>query len=75
MPVDSRDDPVGELDQELVREDDPLAGLREGAPLEQFEATLNRLRQVLDRAEQRQLKPDDLPLIVDLLEAEMEKME
>lgn len=71
MPEDSLEDRVGELAQELVGEDDPLAGLKEDATQEQFEATLNRLRQVRDRAEQGQLEVDDYALVRAVIEAEM----
>ena len=73
MPEDSRDDRDGELEQELVREDDALAGLREDAPQEQFEATLNRLRQVRDRAMRRQLEPDDWAILRAVIEEEMRR--
>jgi len=73
MPVDRRDDQVGELERELVREDDALAGLKEDATLEQFEATLNRLRQVRERAKQRQLEPDDWALLRAVIEEEMRR--
>ena len=74
MPVDWRDDRVGELEGELVGEDAALAGLKEGATLEQLEVTLDRLRQLRDRAEQRQLEPEDWALLSALLGAEMAEM-
>ena len=74
MPVDWRDDRVGELERELVGEDAALAGLQEGATLEQLEVTLDRLRQLRDRAKQRQLEPEDWALLSALLQAEMAEM-
>jgi hypothetical protein len=68
MPVDSRDDQLGEL--ELAA----LAGLKEGATREQLQDTLDRLRQVLHRAKQRQLEPDDWALLTALIQAEMDEM-
>jgi hypothetical protein len=68
MPVDSRDDQLGEL--ELAA----LAGLKEGATLEQLQDTLDRLRQVLDRAKRRQLEPDDWALLTAVIQAEMDEM-
>ena len=65
MPVDSRDDQLGEL--ELAA----LAGLKEDATPEQLQDTLDRLRQVLHRAKQRQLEPDDWAIVSALLQAEM----
>ena len=65
MPVDSRDDQLGEL--ELAA----LAGLKEGATREHLQNTLDRLRQVLHRAKQRQLEPDDWAIVSALLQAEM----
>jgi hypothetical protein len=73
MSVDRRDDRVGELEQELVREDDPLAGLKDEATPEQFEATLNRLRQVRDRAKRRQLEADDWAIVTAVIQAEMKE--
>ena len=68
MPVDSRDDQLGEL--ELAA----LAGLKEGATREQLQDTLDRLRQVLHRAKQRQLEPDDWALLTAVIQAEMDEM-
>ena len=65
MPVDSRDDQLGEL--ELAA----LAGLKEDATPEQLQDTLDRLRQVLHRAKQQQLEPDDWAIVSALLQAEM----
>lgn len=66
--MDSRDDQLGEL--ELAA----LAGLKEGATREQLQDTLDRLRQVLHRAKQRQLEPDDWALLTALIQAEMDEM-
>lgn len=66
--MDSRDDQLGEL--ELAA----LAGLKEGATREQLQDTLDRLREVLDRAKQRQLEPDDWALLTALIQAEMDEM-
>jgi hypothetical protein len=71
MPVDGRDDRVGEPELELVGEDATLAGLKEDATPEQFQVALDRLRQVLDRAKRGQIEPGDYPLIAALLEKEM----
>lgn len=68
MAVDSRDDQLGEL--ELTA----LAGLKEGATREQLQDTLDRLRQVRDRAKRQQLGPDDWALLTALLQAEMDEM-
>lgn len=68
MPEDSRDDQLGEL--ELAA----LAGLKEGATREQLQDTLDRLRQVLHRAKQRQLEPDDWALLTAVIQAEMDEM-
>jgi hypothetical protein len=68
MPVDSRDDLLGEL--ELAA----LVGLKEGATLEQLQDTLDRLRQVLHRAKRRQLEPDDWALLTAVIQAEMDEM-
>jgi len=68
MPVDSRDDRVGEL--ELAA----LAGLKEGATREQLQDTLDRLRQVLHRVGDRQLESDDWALLTALIRAEMDEM-
>jgi hypothetical protein len=68
MRLDSRDDQLGEL--ELAA----LAGLKEGATLEQLQDTLDRLRQVLHRAKQRQLEPNDWALLTALIQAEMDEM-
>ena len=65
MPVDSRDDQLGGL--ELAA----LAGLKEDATPEQLQDTLDRLRQVLHRAKQRRLEPDDWAIVSALLQAEM----
>lgn len=69
MPVQSRDDRV-EKKLELVA----LAGLKEGATREQLQDTVDRLRQVLHRAKQRQLEPDDWALLAALIRAEMDEM-
>jgi hypothetical protein len=68
MPVDSRDDRVGEL--ELAA----LAGLKEGATREQLQDTLDRLRQVLHRVDDRQLESADWALLTALIRAEMDEM-
>jgi hypothetical protein len=73
MPVDGRDDRFGKLERELVDEDAALAGLKEEATLEQLEATLNRLRQVLQRAKQRQLEPDDWAILSAVLQEEVRR--
>lgn len=54
-----RDNRIAELEQELVGEDAALAGLKEGATLEQLQETLDRLRHLRGRVEQRQLESDD----------------
>lgn len=68
MSVDSHDDRVERL--ELAA----LAGLKEGATREQLQDTLDRLRQILHRAKQRQLEPDDWALLTALIRAEMDEM-
>lgn len=68
MPVESRDDRVVER-LELAA----LAGLKEGATREQLQDTLDRLRQVLHRAKQRQLEPDDWALLAALIRTEMDE--
>jgi hypothetical protein len=68
MSVDLHGDQLGEL--ELAA----LAGLKEGATLEQLQDTLDRLRQVLDRAQQRQLEADDWALVTAVIQAEMDEM-
>ena len=73
MPVDRRDDQFGKLERELVHEDAALAGLEEGATLEQIEATRNMLRQVCERAKQRQLEPDDWALLRAVLQGELRR--
>lgn len=69
MPVESGDDRVVRK-LELAA----LAGLKEGATREQLQDTLDRLRQVLHRAKQRQLEPDDWALLSALIRAEMDEM-
>ena len=69
MPVESHDDRV-EKRPELAA----LAGLKEGATREQLQDTLDRLRQVLHRAKQRQLEADDWALLSALIRAEMDEM-
>jgi len=73
MPADSDDDRSGELEQQGVGEDAAVAGLKEGATLEQLEVALNRLRQVRDRAIQRQLEPEDWALLSAVIEEEMRR--
>jgi len=73
MPVDGRDDRVGELEPQLVGVDTVLAGLKENATPEQLQDMLDRLREVLHRAKQRQLEPDDWPLLNVLLREEMRR--
>ena len=68
MPVDTRDDRVGKL--ELAA----LAGLKEGATREQLQDTLDRLRQVLNRVDERQLESDDWALLTAVIRAEMDEM-
>ena len=67
MAMDSRDDRIGELELSA------LAGLKEGATREQLQDTLDRLRQVLERTDQRQLEPDDWALLTALVRAEMDE--
>lgn len=73
MPADGRDDRVGELEPQLVGVDAALAGLKEDATPEQLQETLDRLRQVLHRAKQRQLEPNDWLLLKVLLREEMRR--
>lgn len=68
MSVKSHDDRVGKL--ELAA----LAGLKEGATPEQLQDTLNRLRQVLNRVDERQLESDDWALLTAVIRAEMDEM-
>lgn len=68
MPMDSLDDRVGEL--ELAA----LAGLKEGATREQLQDTVDRLRQILHRVDDRQLEPADWALLTALIRAEMDEM-
>lgn len=68
MPVDKRDDRVGEL--ELAA----LAGLKEGATREQLQDTVDRLRQILHRVDDHQLEPADCALLTALIRAEMDEM-
>jgi len=68
MPVDSRDDRVGELELAAA------AGLKEGATREQLQDTLDRLREVLRRVDDRQLESDDWALLTALIRAEMDEM-
>ncbi len=65
MAMDSRDDRVGDV--ELAA----LAGLKEGATPEQLQDTVDRLRQILERTDQRQLEPEDWTLLAALIRAEM----
>lgn len=67
MSVDSRDDEVGEL--ELAA----LAGLKEDATWEQRQVRLDGLRQVLQRAKQRELEPEDWALLTTLIQTEMDE--
>ena len=69
MPVESRDDRIVKK-LELAA----LAGLKEGATSDQIQDTLDRLRQVLHRAKQRKLEPDDWALLSALIRAEMDEM-
>lgn len=69
MSVESGDDRVVK-ELELAA----LAGLKEGATREQLQDTLDRLRQLLHRAKQRQLEPDDWALLSALIRAEMDEM-
>jgi hypothetical protein len=66
MP-DSRNDRLGEL--ELAA----LAGLKEDATLEQLQDWLDRLRQVLQRAKQRHLEPEDWTVLSAVLQEEMRR--
>jgi hypothetical protein len=65
VPADGRDhDRIAEL----ACEDAELAN---GATLEQLGATLDKLRQLRHRVDQRQLEPDDWSLLCALLREEM----
>lgn len=68
MSVESRDKRVVKLEPAA------LAGLKEGATREQLQDTLTRLRQVLDRVDDRQLESDDWALLTALIRAEMADM-
>ena len=68
MPADGRDDQVAELASELAREADELAN---GETLEQLEVTIDELRQLRQRVEQRQIEPDDWALLRTLVQEEM----
>lgn len=89
MPVDARDDRIGESERDLACEDAALAlndgdaktvaarnaeamvaALRSGT-LPELEAALVRLRQLHHRIGQRQLAPDDWPLLRVLLREAM----
>lgn len=58
MPVDRRDDRIGESEREFARE----LG-RDDAELVRLEVMLDRLRQLRHRIDQRQLEPDDWALL------------
>ena len=62
MPADWRDDRIAELERELAREDAELA-MKDGATPERLEVTLDRLRQLRHRIDQRQLEHDDWVLL------------
>ena len=75
VPANWRDDQVAELARELAREDAELA-VKDGdvaavaaldATPEQLEVTLDRLRQLHHRIDQRQLEPDDWALLAALI--------
>jgi hypothetical protein len=68
MSVESRDKRVVKLEPAA------LAGLKEGATREQLQDTLTRLRQVLDRVDDRQLESDDWALLTAVIRAEMDEM-
>jgi len=68
MATESRDDRVGDV--ELAG----LAGLKEGATPEQLQETVDRLRQLIERTDKRQLEPDDWALLAALVRAEMDEM-
>ena len=65
VPADGRDD---DRIAELASENAELAN---GATLEQLAATLDKLRQLRHRVDQRQLEPDDWALLCALLREEM----
>ena len=69
MPVDERDDRMGEVERELGGE----LG-RDDAELAQIQATLERLRELRRRIGQRQLEPDDWALLLALIGETMETM-
>lgn len=71
MPVDGRGDRGGELEREFVGDDAALAGMKEGATLEQVQVTVRRLRELCGRIDQRQLEPDDWALVKAVILEEM----
>jgi hypothetical protein len=62
VPADWRDDGIAELERELAREDADLA-TKDSATPAQLEVTLDRLRQLRRRIDQRQLEHDDWVLL------------
>lgn len=65
MPVDERDDRIGEVERELGGDEAELAELQ---------ATLEGLRQLRGRIARRQLEPDDWALFLALLGETTETM-
>ena len=68
MAADSQAGRVGEV--ELAAR----AELKEGATPEQLQETVDRLRQILERTDKRQLEPKDWTLLAALIRAKMDEM-
>lgn len=58
MPTNGRDHRSGELERAVAHAGAGLA-LGEDATLEQLEATVEKLRQVLQRVDRQELEPED----------------
>jgi hypothetical protein len=73
VPTNSRDPRIAELELEFARDDADIALAKkdDAATLEQLEARLDRLRQLRDRIDQRQLEPEDWALLRALIREEM----
>jgi hypothetical protein len=65
MPMDGREDRIGEMERELGRDEAELA---------EIQATLKRLHELRHRIGQGQLEPGDLALFDALIVEEMETM-
>jgi hypothetical protein len=71
MATDGRDNGKAERERELALSDAELVVREEGATLEELTDSLDRLQQLLQRVEQRQLEPDDWALLRAVVDLEM----